>query len=535
MQNFTKILFLFSISVSSIVAQPVTIKLSEQTICGIDDRLFGHFIEKCSWSGEIGGDLLIDSTTQKPFPIAEKFTKELNVPIMRYPGGTDWDYHNWFELIDNAPGNENPKRTNYYSRDRKTFISNNRLGLNEFLDFTENQKIEPILVINVGDAFFKKISIDSAVNHALALYDYCNLEADKSTFAAIRAKNGREKPFKVSYFEIGNEPWLFSKNMTMDESNLDTLSHYINCVSAIAKALKKRDSNVKIMFDVSFRALDSKINEFKEYADFLVFHTYTPWDINFYSLKDRCIKNSKMKPIDIWKTWVSTPVIDSITGFTSFKNEWILSMIMKSGLPVAVTEWNWNGWHTEKASYDSKIAKGVGAAGYLHAFMRQGDLFKIGCQSMFIGQSWGITTISVNRNKLSEMKILPTGAVTGFYSNHHGSHATQFEVNNLDFYKQPYKANWIKPSPKIAWLDIFTSKSNNKHFVHVISRYFKENTDFKIDINALNGAKAVKVFELLPNKNELFDQNNYEIPVSINNEIKLMIKPQSITVIEIQK
>jgi alpha-N-arabinofuranosidase len=36
----------------------------------------------------------------------------------------------------------------------------------------------------------------------------------KSTLADLRRKNGRDKPFKVAFFAVGNEAWGCGGNMT---------------------------------------------------------------------------------------------------------------------------------------------------------------------------------------------------------------------------------------------------------------------------------------------------------------------------------
>ncbi|MDX2189086.1 MAG: hypothetical protein SFY32_04415 [Bacteroidota bacterium] len=522
------------------MSQPTTLVLSDEVVAQIDARLFGHFIEKCSWADEIGGDLLIDSTTHKPIPKAVELIKEMNIPMLRYPGGTDWDYHNWLELIDNVPG-KHVKRPAYYTRDNKTKVSDHRLGLNEFLSFCEDQNIEPILVLNVGDPYFNKISIDSSVKHALALYEYVNGNPQQLNsklnynWAALRQFNGRAKPFNVMYFEIGNEPWGFSKEMTIDKANKDSLLHYINCIKSIAKALKSRDSNLKILLDVTFKDLKDSKSQFGNYADFLVFHSYAPWDICYYNNSGTIIKNHKMKAEEIWKAWVTTPLIDPETGMTSYKNEWIVQMLEQSGLPIAVTEWNWNGWHQDKAAYNGNVAKGVGAAGYLHAFMRKGNIFKIANQSMLIGKHWGINSIRVDQKKPYNIYMFPSGMVTALYSKYHGDFLTNSEVKNNIYYSQPFEAHSIKPSPKVALFDIITTQSKNKIFIHVLSRSFKETIPLNIDASKIKFNGKGVMHELVPIDNdELVKKVDTNILYSNAKSFTIKIKPRTVNIIELE-
>lgn len=41
---------------------------------------------------------------------------------------------------------------------------------------------------------------------ALAWLEYCNSEKD-TYYANLRRKNGREKPYNVKYWALGNEMW----------------------------------------------------------------------------------------------------------------------------------------------------------------------------------------------------------------------------------------------------------------------------------------------------------------------------------------
>lgn len=40
-----------------------TITVKNKVLNSVDDKLFGQFMEKCSWGGEIGGDLVINPNT----------------------------------------------------------------------------------------------------------------------------------------------------------------------------------------------------------------------------------------------------------------------------------------------------------------------------------------------------------------------------------------------------------------------------------------------------------------------------------------
>jgi alpha-N-arabinofuranosidase len=52
----------------------------------------------------------------------------------------------------------------------------------------------------------------------------------KSTLAKLRRKNGRDKPFKVAYFAVGNEAWGCGGNMKPE--------HYANLYKNVETFLR---------------------------------------------------------------------------------------------------------------------------------------------------------------------------------------------------------------------------------------------------------------------------------------------------------
>jgi len=494
--------FLFSCTEKEIPTVTIENKVEHQ----IDDNVFGHFMEKCSWDGEIGGDLVINSKTGDFDTTVMKHLKSMDIPIIRYPGGSDVDYFKWTDLIDNAPGQTKRKPYRAYRHEEgDSVVSDNRLGLNEFVHLCRELDAEPLYVLNIGDAFYKEISIQQAKENAAAVLAYCNLNegVSETNWPAYRRKNGDEQPLNIKYWQIGNETWGFKGlDWKYTDRDPELIKHLYNCIIAVADTLKSLDPSIKIIADGPFKQMAPMHEEnSKGVIDYLVFHAYMPWSIDkVYKNDSVLVDPSELNAELSWNAWVSTPAIDSVTGMTTLWMDNAAKYATSTTFDLAVTEWNWNGWYGgpyETAGLvQSDLAKGIGAAGFLHAFMRKGDKIKMACQSMTVGKGWGITGIRVDPDYEQQPVMLPSGQVTGLYASHHGNELLKTDYKNIPTFEQPYYMNAIVAQDKVAQLDVLATKSDNQLFVHVINRSFKNNHDLKIDINNLNVKEQYRSYTL---------------------------------------
>ena len=82
----------------------------------------------------------------------------------------------------------------------------NSFGTHEFLNFCELIGTEPYLSINVGTG---------TVQEAVEWVEYVTSD-NESPMTELRKKNGREKPWKVKYWGVGNENWGCGGDMAPD-------------------------------------------------------------------------------------------------------------------------------------------------------------------------------------------------------------------------------------------------------------------------------------------------------------------------------
>ncbi len=124
--------------------------------------------------------------------------RELEVPVIRWPGGCFADEYHWMDGIGPKENRPRMVNTNWGGT-----VEDNSFGTHEFLDFCELLGAEPYISGNVGSG---------TVEEMAEWVEYMTSDGD-SPMASLRRKNGREKPWSVKYFGIGNESWGCGGNM----------------------------------------------------------------------------------------------------------------------------------------------------------------------------------------------------------------------------------------------------------------------------------------------------------------------------------
>lgn len=166
--------------------------------------------------------------------------------FIRLPGGnylegdTLADWYNWKQTIGplvDRPGHQAP--WSYWSTDG--------FGLMEFLKWTEDLHVEPILAVYAGYSLKGQHitpgkDLDPYVQSALDEVEY--VTGDTSTkWGAERAKDGHPAPFPLHYIEIGNE----------DE--FDKSGSYPARYEQFAKALRQKYPQYKLIATTPFKVM----------------------------------------------------------------------------------------------------------------------------------------------------------------------------------------------------------------------------------------------------------------------------------------
>ena len=160
----------------------------------ISKHIYGQFAEHlgtCIYGGLwVGEDSNIPNTQGYRNDVLGAL-KELGIPNLRWPGGCFADEYHWTDGI--GPRSERPRMVN---NNWGGTVEDNSFGTHEFLNLCELLGCEPYISGNVGSG---------SVEEMAKWVEY--MTAQDGPMAKLRKQNGREKPWKVKFFGVGNESW----------------------------------------------------------------------------------------------------------------------------------------------------------------------------------------------------------------------------------------------------------------------------------------------------------------------------------------
>jgi alpha-L-arabinofuranosidase len=440
----------------------------DRVIGEVNPLLFGNFTEhlgRCIYGGifEEGS----------PLSDADGFRKDvleaargLGVTILRWPGGNFASGYNWKDGI--GPRDQRPARRD----DAWGALETNRFGTDEFLRYCERLKVEPYLCINAGLG---------TVDDARHWVEYTN-EPGNTYWAQQRRKNGRDKPWGVKTWGLGNEidgPWQLGHKNAED---------YAKFALEAAKAMRRADESIQLIASGSSnfgQGADwvgwnrTVLERLRNEVDYISLHTYIGnRDNNFEKflavsrdIDDRIevvkgqikavqVGNSRARPIaiafDEWNVWYRTLT----PGSTEFQ-------IASTGL-----EENYN--------FEDALAMGM----FLNSFIRHADIVKMANLAQLVNV---IAPIFTNKQALY---LQTTYFPLAEYAKQRGNHSLDVLVESPQ-----YKPDNGRP---LGYLDVSTTydPKTRQVFVNVLNR--SEKTDITARIENIAGAPsgAVTVWEL---------------------------------------
>ena len=227
----------------------------DYTIARVDDRVYGAFLEHL-------GRAIYTGIYEPDHPSADEngmrgdvaqLVRDLNVPVVRYPGGNFVSAYNWEDGI--GPRELRPTRLDLAWHTSES----NAVGIHEFADWCRTVGTEMMLAINLGSR-----GLDQARNFV----EYVNGPTG-SYWGDLRKQNGRAEPWNVRLWCLGNEmdgPWQVG-HKTADE--------YGRLANETAKALRAFDRNLELIVCGSSHA---DMPTYPEWERVVLEHTYEAVD-----------------------------------------------------------------------------------------------------------------------------------------------------------------------------------------------------------------------------------------------------------------
>lgn len=177
----------------------------ELRIARIDERIYGSFIEHL-------GRAVYGGIYQPGHPEADeegfrqdvvRLAKELNVPVIRYPGGNFVSNFYWEDSV--GPVEERPHRLELAWRS----MERNEIGINEFSRWIKQVDSQVMMAVNLGTR---------GIADACNLLEYCNYPSG-TKYSDMRIRHGIKDPHNIKVWCLGNEmdgPWQIG-HKTMEE------------------------------------------------------------------------------------------------------------------------------------------------------------------------------------------------------------------------------------------------------------------------------------------------------------------------------
>ena len=228
----------------------------------IDSRIYGSFVEhlgRCVY----GGIYEPTHKTANDFGFREdvlELVKQIDVPIVRYPGGNFVSGYNWEDGTGDRA--KRPQKKDYAWKS----IETNEIGIDEFQQWARLANTTIDMAVNLGTR---------GAQDAKNLVEYCNSNAD-THYANLRRQNGFDKPFRIKTWCLGNEmdgDWQIGHK---------TAEEYGLLANEAAVAMKSVDPNIQLVvcgssnFDMeTFGTWDRTVLEHTyDNVDYISMHQY---------------------------------------------------------------------------------------------------------------------------------------------------------------------------------------------------------------------------------------------------------------------
>ena len=168
----------------------------------ISRHLYGHFAEhlgRCIYDGFwVGEDATVPNVGGIRLDVVDAL-RELSIPNLRWPGGCFADRYHWRDGI--GPREQRPTLINTLWGG---VLEDNSFGTHEFMALCELLGADAYVSGNIGSG---------TVQEMADWVEYLT-GTGRSPMADLRRANGREEPWTVPYWGLGNETWGCGGNMS---------------------------------------------------------------------------------------------------------------------------------------------------------------------------------------------------------------------------------------------------------------------------------------------------------------------------------
>jgi len=472
------------------------IKINLEEKHSISPYLYMQFMEPLG-TADSSVDCAWDFIKNDWKPALIEKVKELQPKMVRF-GGCFASYYRWKEAV--GPFKSRTAMINYCWDG----IYNNQVGTKELVDFCRRTDSEPLIVVNMesdgrmhwaypenGEDRF------GTAEEAAEWIDYCNNPENK-----LRISHGDIEPFKVKYWQIGNETSYDKRGYNSDKG--------VEVTKKFAEKMLEADNTVKLIAwgdegsgDDTWCRKMSKIDN----IDYLAFHHHF----------DSGLKNSPLRGtdyrIDPENTWLHL-----MNAYKSLENHIGKMRADRGNKRLVMTEGHYALPGRNRCEVLSSWGAGVSYARCLNVIMRNSDIIDIATMADFFGNVWQVNAILMTQ-RCEKAYFQPVATVMSLFSHHQGE-----KYLDID-----YSGN----------IDCTASKTENKVYLHIANTSFTESEEIKLDFGGreiedikLYGVSENILTEITPVNMEVFDikefpteKNGFILPKAAVAAAEIMLKP----------
>ncbi|MDQ6762585.1 MAG: alpha-N-arabinofuranosidase [Bacteroidota bacterium] len=453
----------------------------------INKNIYGHFAEhlgRCIYDGFYVGE------NNKTIPNTEGVRndviaalRKMKIPLLRWPGGCFADTYHWKDGV--GPKDKRPSMVNTWWGG---VTENNSFGTHDFLNMCERLGAEPYLAGNVGSGTVQELS---------QWLQYVNFDG-KSPMSDWRRENGREKPWDVKYWGVGNEVWGCGGNMTPE--------YYVNIYRQYATFMTDW-TNSNNLFRIASGASDANYHWTEVLMRDIPHNMISGTGLHHYAVID-------------WNHKSSATGFTEQQYFQTLKSAWEMEeMVTKHseimdkydpGKKIALVVDEWGGWYDVEPGtnpgflYQQNTMRDAMIAGMtLNIFNNHADRVRMANLAQTINVLQAV--ILTNKEKII---LTPTYHVMEMYNVHQDATLLPLEIktDNYTF------GNESLPSVSCS------ASKDSLGLVHISLTNINAKKDETITINVA-GQKFSKVTGRMLTSAKMQDHNTFEDPEKI--------KPQS--------
>ena len=491
---------------------------TRRTLAPLDRNLFGSFLEHLGRAIYEGiydpGSKLSDSNGFRKDVMDE--IRQMDVPIIRYPGGNFVSGYNWLDGV--GPKQDRPRVLDKAWNS----INTNQFGTNEFMAWCKAVGTLPLMGLNLGTG---------TPEEAAALVEYCNVEKG-TRWSELRRKHGIAEPYNVKHWCLGNEmdgPWQIG-HMTATQYGLKAQD--------AARQMRYVDPSLQLIacgssgpFMPTYLEWDREVLEqCYDYVDGLSLHRYftnSKEDTGGDSSKFLAMNLSMERQIA-----ETLAVCDMVRGhkrspkklWLSF-DEWNVWYRARTG--DAVNGHEQEAPHLLEEVYNLEDALLVG--GLVNSLIRNADRVKIACLAQLINV---IAPIMTNSNGLLRQTI--------YYPYSWALQLARGSVLNLQVDSPGYEASGMGQVP---YLDVAgtVNPEDGKISLFVLNRDLSK--AHAVEVNWQDNAPSRALSAVLLTGDDLKAFNSFETPQRVSprtldkpsiagGRAKFEVPPRSYTVIQ---